>query len=108
MCHVHLAVVHEVENGLQIAELDAFQVEKRVSVWVFPQNRAKEWRACRKYHFVSLDLIFIAGKGHIKEVLVVPQLPKGNTDVGLKVIPSQTKLLVSHGEMFFSSSDSFR
>ena len=72
------------------------------------QKSFEERAASGEYHFVSLDLIFITGEGHIKEVLVVPQLPKGNTDVGLKVIPSQTKLLISHGEMFFSSSDSFR
>ena len=42
LCHVHLAVVHEVEDGDQVGVLDALEVEQRVLVAVPPQDRPEE------------------------------------------------------------------
>ena len=50
-------MVHEVENGLELSFLNAFQVEE----WVFPvgvvgKNPPEEGRARGQYHFVGSDL----------------------------------------------------
>ena len=53
----YLSMVHEVENGLELSFLDAFQVEE----WVLPvgvvgQDPPEEGRARGQYHFVGSDL----------------------------------------------------
>ena len=53
----YLSMVHEVENGLELSFLNAFQVEE----WVFPvgvvgKNPPEEGRARGQYHFVGSDL----------------------------------------------------
>ena len=50
-------MVHEVENGLELSFLNAFQVKE----WVFPvgvvgKNPPEEGRARGQYHFVGSDL----------------------------------------------------
>ena len=45
---------------------------------------------------MGLDLLIVTSKGHIKEVTVISQLTKGNTDVALKIISEKTKLFASH------------
>ena len=42
--HVHLALVHEVEDGLQVRVLDPPQVEERVLVRIAPQDVPKTGR----------------------------------------------------------------
>ena len=50
------------------------------------------------YHYlVSFYLIVITGQSYVKKVLLVPELPKGPTDVGLEVVPLQAELLRAHG-----------
>ena len=44
-------------------------------------------------YFVSLDLVFIADKSYVEEVILPPQLSECNADVGFEVCPLQTKLL---------------
>ena len=39
-------------------------------------------------HFVGLDLLVLASKGDVKEVFVLPQLTKSQTDIVLKVVPA--------------------
>ena len=45
---------------------------------------------------MSLNLVFVAGEGHVEEFLVFPKFPECNADVGREVIPSQAKLLICH------------
>ena len=56
------------------------------------EDGSEEWRTCGEYHFVRLDLLVVAGEGHVKEVFVLSEFSEGHADVAFKVIPSQTKL----------------
>ena len=96
LCHVHLPMIHEVEHCHQVDILDTFEVEEGVGVRVLFQDTPKERGASREYNFVCLHLLVITGQGHIKEVFVLSQLPKGNADVCFKVVPSQAELLACH------------
>ena len=61
MSDIHLAVVHEVEDGDKVDVLDSFQVEKRVFMSVPFQDGPEEWGARREDDLVRLDLIVVAG-----------------------------------------------
>merc|ERR1719180_267729 len=63
-----------------------------MGVGVASKDGSEEWRAGGEDDFVSLYLLIIAGKGHVKKVLVFSQLSEGDTDVAFKVVPPQTKL----------------
>ena len=56
-------------------------------------------------YFVSLDLVFIADKSYVEEVILPPQLSECNADVGFEVCPAQKKLLICHLQMCLSSLD---
>ena len=85
-------MVHEVQHRLQVAELDALEVEKGVCMGVLAEDSSEEWRACGEDHLVRLDLLVVAGECHVKEVFVLSEFSEGHTDVAFKVIPPQTKL----------------
>ena len=70
---------------------------------ISPENGFEERGASGENHFVSLDLLVIAGEGDIKEIFVFPQFPKSHTDIVFKVIPTQTKLFC-HVKTLFPSS----
>ena len=63
-----------------------------MGVGVASEDGSEEGRARREDDFVGLDLLVIAGKGHVEKVLVFSQLSEGHTDVAFKVVPPQTKL----------------
>ena len=50
-------------------------------------------------YFVSLDLVFIADKSYVEEVILPPQLSECNADVGFEVCPAQKKFLICHLQM---------
>ena len=56
-------------------------------------------------YFVSLDLVFIADKSYVEEVILLPQLSECNADVGFEVCPAQKKFLICHLQMCLSSLD---
>ena len=47
-------------------------------------------------YFVSLDLVFIADKSYVEEVILPPQLSECNADVGFEVVPPKTELFRRH------------
>ena len=89
---VDLALVHEGEDRLEVGVADALHVEEGVLVGVPPEHGAEEGAAGGEDDLVRLDLLLLARQGHVEQVLVVPQLPKGGADVGLEVIPLQAEL----------------
>ena len=66
------------------------------------ENGAEEGTAGREDNFMSADLIVLAGQRHVTEVLVILQLEDATANVGLKVIPLQTKFLGGHGAISLS------
>ena len=64
-----------------------------MGVLVSLQNFFEEWTGRGQDDLVSLHLLTIlTGQGHISEVLVLPQLTKGRSNVFFEVIPLETKL----------------
>ena len=99
MRHVHLAVVHEVQDGLEVSESDAPQIKKGMCVGVSSEHGSEERRARRENNFVRLDLLIITGQSYIKEVFVFPQFSESDAYIVLEIVPPQTKLFVSHLEV---------
>merc|ERR1719309_1913345 len=87
-------MVHEVEDCLQVSEFHPLEIKQRVLVDILLENRPEERRAGRQDQFVCLDLPGTTAQGAVKEVLLLPDLPEGQADVALKIIPAQTKLLI--------------
>ena len=98
MCH--LPVVHEAQHGLEFRVSDALEVEQRMLVGIPPQHIFEEGGAGGEDHLVGGDLLlaFSARQRHVKEVLVLPDLPEGHADVTFEIIPLQTELLGRHFE----------
>ena len=99
MRHVHLAVVHEVQDGLEVSESDAPKIEKGMSVRVSSEHGSEERRARRENNFVRLDLLIITGQSYIKEVFVFPQFSESDAYIVLEIVPPQTELFVPHLEV---------
>ena len=60
---------------------------------ILSQDISEERGAGGEDDFVGGHLAVLAGKGHIKEVFLLPKFPERNADVGFKVVPSQAELL---------------
>ena len=71
-------------------------------VGIPPENISEEGGAGGEDHLVGGDLLLAlpAGKRYVEEVLVLPDLPEGHTDVAFKIIPLQTELLGRHFDGF--------
>ena len=67
-------------------------------MWILPQHAPEEGAAGGQNHLVGLHLVIITSKSYVKEVFVVSQFSEGNTDVALKVIPTETELFCPHPE----------
>ena len=93
MGDIDLSVVHEVEHGLQVSELHPLEVEERVLVGVLLEDGPEEGGAGGQYQLVCLDLPGTTTEGAVKEILLLSDIPEGHTDVALKIIPAETKLL---------------
>ena len=48
----------------------------------------------RQDHLVGLGALPVAGDGHIRERLLVPQVLEAGHHVGLEVVPSEAELLL--------------
>ena len=71
---------------------------------VLLENRPEERRAGRQNDLVCLQLPGATAQGAVKEVLLLPDLPEGQADVALKIIPAQTKLLIGTHSVIVSYS----
>lgn len=57
------------------------------------EQSLEERRTRGENQLVGLHLLVLASDRHVEKVLVLPQLFEGLTDVFLKVIPLETKLI---------------
>ena len=94
--HVDLAVVHKVEDRLEIGEADPLHVEEGVLVGVTPEHGAEEGAAGGEDDFVGVDLIIVACEGHVEKVFIISQFSKSPADVRLKVVPLEAELFGAH------------
>ena len=76
---IDLAVVDEVEDGLELSVFDSPEVEERVVVGITAENVSEERTAGRDDHFVSLNLILIRHQSHIEKILFISYFFKGPT-----------------------------
>ena len=94
MWNVDFSVIHEVEDRVQVVDGDALQVEERVQlVLVVSQDPAKQGRTGRENNLVGLDHIFpvITAQRDVEEFGILTKLPEAGTDVGLEVVPPETR-----------------
>ena len=91
--NVDLTMVHEVQDSHQLLVLDTLQVEKGMLVLVSPENRFEEGGTGGEYHLVGEQLVIVAGEGNVEKIFVISKLLERSTNVGFKVVPTQTKLV---------------
>ena len=72
------------------------QIEQRMLVLVPPEDILEEGTAGAEHHLVRRNLRILAGQCHVKEVLVLAQLPQSLGDARPKVVPLQTKFFRRH------------
>ena len=90
-------MVHEGEDSLQVTELHPLEVEEGMLVRVLSECCPKEGRASSQDDLVCLQLPGATAQGAVKEVLLLPDLPEGQADVALKIIPFQAEFFSPHG-----------
>ena len=61
---------------------------------VLLEDGPEEGRAGGQDELVCLDLPGTTAQGAVKEILLPSDLPEGNANVALKIIPAETKLLI--------------
>ena len=61
-----------------------------------PEDVLEEGAAGGEDDLVGLHLVILARQGHVEEVPVVSEFLQRRTDVGLEIIPPQTKVVSSH------------
>ena len=96
LSHIHLSLVHKVENRQELLVLHALEVEEGVLVGVPAKDVPEEGGTGGENDFVCLHLGIITGKSDIKEVFLLAEFSESDADVGLEVVPPQAKLLRSH------------
>ena len=92
--NIHLASVHELQDGRQMGEGDVFEDDDGVLGGVLLQQSFEVGAAGRENHLVSLGALAVTGEGHVTEGLLVPQVLEGGHHVGLEVVPAETELLL--------------
>jgi hypothetical protein len=93
--HIHLAVIHKVQHGLELREADVFEMNVRAGVGAVPEDAPLEQWAGGEDDPVRLDLLEAGAhrQGHVQEILVLPQLLECLRDVWLEVVPPNTQVL---------------
>merc|ERR1712001_33229 len=92
--NIHLASVHELQDGRQMGEGDVFEDNYGMLGRVLFQQGLEVGTTGGEDHLVSLAALTIAGNRHVTEGLLIPQVFEGGHHVGLEVVPSQTELLL--------------
>lgn len=88
LANVHLALVHEVEQGTHFTDLDVAQVDDRMRVFVFEEDLFKVRTARGQYRLMCFDNSIIAGKRDITQFLILQQGSEYGCQVGLMVVPA--------------------
>jgi len=94
LSHIHLSGIHELQDGSQVLERNILQNDDGVFCWILFQKCLEVGAAGRQNHLVGLGALPVAGDGHIRERLLVPEVLEAGHHVGLEVVPSQAKLLL--------------
>ena len=84
-----LPEVHEAQDGLEVGEAEAVEVEEGMVVFVTPQDGSEEWRAGGEDELVSGHLVISTGQSHVIQIILILQLSQRPADVLLEVIPLQ-------------------
>lgn len=91
----HLALVHVLEDGLDLGVADVLEHDDRMSALQLREQTLEIRGAGGQHHFVALDEgAAFAGQRHVREVLIAELLAQHRQQVGLMVVPPQTELLL--------------
>ncbi len=92
--HVHLAGVHELENGREMLKGHVFEDNDGMLGRILFQEGLEVGRARGQDHLVGLAGLTVAGQRDVREGFLVAKVFEGRDHVGLKVVPSQAELLL--------------
>jgi len=92
----HLALVHELEQRAQFAELDVLEDDDGVLVGVAHEQLLEEGGARRQDDLVRAQRVTFARQRHVHQQLVVQQLAEHAQQVVLVVVPAQAVPLAAH------------
>ena len=73
--------------------LNSLQVEERMLMRIPAENFSEEGAAGSYDDLMSLQLRVFTGKGHIKKIFLLPQVPEGGAHVGFKIVPAEAEFL---------------
>ena len=62
-------------------------------VGILPEHTSEERRAGGEYDLVGEQLVIVAGESNVEKIFVISKLLERSTNVGFKVVPTQTKLV---------------
>lgn len=63
--------------------------------WTYFEQFLEIGATCRENHFMGLQPVPFARQGHVHEVLIIAQRLELRSYICLKIVPSQTELLVA-------------
>jgi len=89
-------VIHEVEDGDHIRKTDSSEEDHWLRMRILFQHNSEEGTACGKHQFVCSNNIAVTNQSDIEEVVVIPDVREGGGDVGVEVVPAETKLFRCH------------
>ena len=88
-----LAMIDEVDDGLEVGVGDTTEVDERMLVVVPLENSLEERTGGTEDDFVSGNLLCVAGKRDVTKLRLFSDCLYGRAEVALKVVPLQTKFL---------------
>ena len=94
LSNIHFPCVHELEDSGEVVEGNIFEDDDGMFGGILLEKILEVWTARAENHLVSLGVLTLGGDGHVTEGLLIPQVLERGHHVGLKIVPSETELLV--------------
>lgn len=101
MLHIDLALVHELDETLDLGEGDILHDDYRITfAGIVRQHRVEEGAARTEHHTMGPYQLALAGERHIAEASAVQQLREHRLQIAMMVLPAQAILLRQHRGRF--------
>ena len=91
--HIHLPLVHKIQDWRHIGPVNSPEENEWMRMLVLTKDLPEDGGAGGEDHAVSLERALVTGQGHIKQLLVAPQLLEGCDEAGLIMLPPQAEIL---------------
>lgn len=99
MFHIYLALIHKIQQALDILELAVTHHNNRFFLHTaIGQDRIKVGAARTQHHTMCLQSLSFASNGHIAKTATIEQLCKHVLQITVVELPAQAILLGCHDE----------